>query len=309
MRFPHFPRTREDIAAIGYVLGWKVVGLLPQKPVLAAAMWAADRAARGGPDGRGPLQLRKNLARVIGAPVADVPDGLVRASMRSYLRYWVEAFRLPRMVGPEFCAALDRGTTGAEYLDASLARGKGVVLVVTHSGNWDAAGTWLNHHTGGDFWTVAERLKPESLYEAFVEYRESLGFHVLPLTGGGDIVAQLRAVLSDGGIVCLLGDRDFGGNGVPVTFFGEQTTMPAGPAKLAVDTDCALHVCHVSYPGPGRWALNIHPPIEVAGRSVPDIVTEQARYLEADIAAHPADWHMLQPIWPADRRKKRQESN
>lgn len=292
------PRGREELAALGYLAGWRVLGLLPEAPVLRAGYAIADRmAARDG----GPAQLRRNLARVTGRAPEAVPDRLVRASLRSYLRYWVEAFRLPRMASPDLAARIGAGVAGAGHFDASHARGRGVVLVTTHSGNWDMAGTWLIDRVGG-FTTVAERLRPEALYDAFVDFRESLGMRVLPLTGGEPPISGLRETLAGGGVVCLLGDRDLAGDGVPVEFFGEAATIPAGAAALARETGAALHVVDLFFDGPGRWGIRIRPEIAVAGRPVAEIVAEQAAQMQEAIAAHPEDWHLLQPFWPADRR-------
>ena len=63
---------------------------------------------------------------------------------------------------------------------------------------------------------------------------------MLPHTGGeAPPYPRLREVLGGNGIVCLLGERDLTSRGVEVDFFGETTTFPAGPAKLAIDTGAA----------------------------------------------------------------------
>ncbi|AYJ32455.1 phosphatidylinositol mannoside acyltransferase [Corynebacterium xerosis] len=295
-----FPRSREDLAALGYLAGWKVVGKLPERPVLWAAKKAADRFSA---DGRGPAQLRRNLARVTGLPPEEVPDALVKASMRSYLRYWVEAFRLPAIAGPELAQRIGGMIRGRDLLEESAAAGDGIILLVTHSGNWDMAGMWAARRFGG-FTTVAERLRPEELYDAFVEFRESLGFEILPLTGGEPPMAGLRAKLESGGVIALVGERDFGGRGAEVDFFGEKTVMPIGAAQLARDTGAALHVAGLWFDG-DEWGLKVHRRIPTEGRKIADIVQDSAALMASDIAAHPADWHMLQPLWTADKEERR----
>jgi len=294
------PRTREQWAALGYIAGWRVVGKLPEKWVLAAARKAADRFSG---DGRGPRQLRRNLARVVGCAPEDVPDRLVRESMRSYLRYWVEAFRLPAEVGPELARRVGEDIDGLRLALDAYDEGNGIILVVTHSGNWDMAGMWVVENID-QFTTVAERLKPEELYDAFVEFRETLGFEILPLTGGEPPMVRLRERLRGGGIIALLGDRDFGGHGVEVDFFGEKTIMPVGAAQLAKETGAALMFAGLSF-RPGGWNMKVYPRVPVEGRPVGDVVQDLATYMQTDIALHPADWHMLQPLWPADKKKGR----
>lgn len=297
-----FLPSREDVTAWGYLAGWKVVGGLPESWATALFNRAADRlSARGA----GMEMLRRNLSRVVGPE--NVTRELVRASVRSYARYWREAFRLPRLAGdPDLVNRISEGTVGRELLDESLARGKGVILALPHSGNWDMAGMWLHTHYG-QFTTVAERVKPETLFEAFVSFRASLGFEVLALTGGAEPpYSRLREVLEGGGIVCLLGERDLTAKGVPVEFFGEQTTMPAGPAKLAIDTGAALHAVHCWFTGtderPG-WGMSASPAIPVT--TVEETTQRMADIFARNIAQHPADWHMLQPQWPVDKRRKK----
>lgn len=292
--------ARERLVAAGYIAGWKIVGALPAPLTARAAEWTADRVSG---DGTGMEMLRRNLTRVVGPE--NVTRELVRDAMRSYARYWLEAFRLPRMAGdPGLNAALSSGVVGREHLDAAVARGNGVVLTLPHTGNWDMAGAWLAENYGG-FTTVAERLEPEALFDAFVQFRESLGFDVVPLTGGEQPpFERLKDVLAGGGIVCLLGERDFSGHGVPVTFFGEDTTFPAGPAKLARDTGATLLVAHSWFTETRRrpgWGFSVSAPVEVT--TLEDTAQRVADQFADNIAAHPADWHMLQPLWPKDAAK------
>lgn len=295
----------ENFVAYGYLAGWRLVGALPRRVTWPLFRFGADQVSDYG---RGMEQLRRNLSRVVGP--GHVTRRLVRDAMRSYARYWLEAFRLPRIATDE--VLLNRysaGVEGLEHLEAALAKGKGVVLTLPHSGNWDFAGLFLTRNYGS-FTTVAERVKPEVLFDAFVDYRESLGFEVVPLTGGPVApFMRLKEVLEAGGIVCLMGERDFSGRGVPVTFFGEETTFPVGPAKLAMDTGAELLVAHSWFTdgvrGQGGWGLKVDPPIAVD--TLEKTTQRVADHFAANIAAHPADWHMLQPLWPADKDRRRKQ--
>jgi phosphatidylinositol dimannoside acyltransferase len=285
----------ERASDAGYAAGWRVVRGLPDGVARRLFDKGADFAA--GRNG-GPQQLRRNLARVLGVPADSVPDELIRASVRSYARYWREAFRLPSMNLDEQAAVIDECVHGREHLDAAIAEGVGAVLALPHSGNWDMAGMWLVRYYG-QLATVAERLKPESLYQRFVDYRESLGFEIFPLSGGEvPPFAALSDRLRENKIVCLLSERDLAKHGVPVTFFGEETRMAAGPAKLAIDTGAHLLAVHCYFDGDG-WGFTISPRIDVDG-GVEKATQELADRFASNIAAHPEDWHMLQPLWLAD---------
>jgi lauroyl/myristoyl acyltransferase len=281
-----------------YAAGWRLVRAMPESLARNVFGAGARYAARNG----GPKQLRKNLARVLGVAPDRVPDGLIRASLASYARYWREAFRLPTMdhvaLGRQLCV------DDHEHLDAALEAGRGAVLALPHSGNWDMAGVWLVQNYGTPT-TVNERLKPESLYNRFIAYRESLGFEMLPLTGGDRPPFEVLAErLRDNRVVCLLAERDLTRAGVEVDFFGEPTRMPAGPAKLAIETGAALLPVHCWYE-PRGWGSRIYPELDTSSRDVSVVTQALADRFARNIAAHPADWHMLQPQWLADLSKER----
>lgn len=290
-------RLRGRGAELGYAAGWRLVRALPEPVAVRAFTLGADVAARRG----GHAQLRRNLGRVLGVAPADVPQTAVRDALRSYARYWREAFRLPSADHDAVRARVR--VEGFEHVETALAAGRGALLVLPHTGNWDVAGLWLVARTG-TFTTVAERLRPESLYRRFAAYRESLGFEILALTGGESPVRGILRRLRAGGVVCLVGDRDLSRAGVPVTFFGEPTRMPAGPASIARSTRAALLVVDCVFEDTG-WLLRVHPPVD-PGLDVAAATQVVADRFAASIAAHPTDWHMLQPFWVSDLPARRQ---
>jgi KDO2-lipid IV(A) lauroyltransferase len=288
----------DRVADAGYAAGWRAVRLLPE-PAARAAFTAGGRwAARR--DGRAVRQLRANLRVATGLAGAEL-EALTTRGLVSYARYWQEAFRLPTLG----TARILRDTTvpGVDHLERARAQGRPVLLALPHSGNWDAAGVWFVDWLGGEFLTVAERLRPESLYRRFLAYRESLGMRVVPLSGGPrPSSAVLRDWLAEGRSVCLLVDRDLGGSGVPVRLFGRATTMPGGAALLAAQTGASLHpvVCQFTDRG---WRLVVHPEVPVPGRGrLRDRVTAATQGLAdaftATIATRPEDWHVPGRMWP-----------
>src|SRR5262249_29844880 len=140
-------------------------------------------------------------------------------------------------------------------LAEAFSRGKGIVLALPHTANWDVSGIWLANYSG-TFTTVAERLRPESLYQRFVAYRESLGFEIVAADDAGSYRVLLER-LRQNRVVCLPADRDLSRRGIPVTFFGEQTRMPAGPARLAAMTGATLLIVNQSFT-PDGWGLGVH---------------------------------------------------
>jgi lauroyl/myristoyl acyltransferase len=297
-----FDSARERAIGLGYSAGWSVVKSMPRAMSVRAFRAAADAATVR--NGGGAQQLRKNLRRVVGPSMSELRmDSLVGAALRSYSRYWLETFRLEGMDHKAVAADIRSNAAGVEHLHAALDRGKGVVLALPHTGNWDASGIWLVDESG-PFTTVAERLKPESLFDRFVAYRESIGMEVIALTGGQRpptdvLIERLRA----NRVVCLLADRDLSRNGIEVEFFGEPTRMPAGPAMLAAMTGATLMGVRSRYVGAG-WGLSISAPIELPDGHLREKVTAgtqaMADLFAEGIAAEPTDWHMLQRLWLAD---------
>jgi len=290
-------RALESAKGAGFAAGWALVKALPEWVGRVVFATVADVAWRR--HGEGVRQLEANLRRV--APFAD-HRALSRRAMRSYLRYWLEVFRLP-VLAPERIVA-DMHMIDEHYLRDAVAAGRGAICALPHSGNWDHAGAWAMH-TGLGLTTVAERLKPESLFDRFVAFRTSMGMEVLALSGGGDVFLTLARRLRAGGLLCLLADRDLTAGGVEVSFFGEPARMPAGPAALAVATGAALLPTTLWYDEQGGWGCRIYPPVrapdEVDRRTRVSMMTQAVADAFAEsIAAHPADWHMLQPLWTAD---------
>lgn len=292
---------REKLAENAYVAGWATLKLLPEPVVRGLGNQIADVAWRK--QGKGVRQLEANLARVRPELTPDQLRSLSRAGMRSYLRYWMESFRLP--VWNDRTIADRVEVDGIEYLTAAMDSHRGAVIALPHMGNWDLAGAWVVRHLGYNFTTVAERLKPESLFDRFVAYREGLGMEVLALTGGGvSVIGTLARRLREGKLVCLVGDRDLSEAGLPVEFFGEPAKMPAGPAALAQRTGAALLPVTLWYQG-GIMRGTIHPPVEppegVERQAATQVMTQAVADVWAEgIRRHPQDWHMLQRFWPAD---------
>ena len=297
----------ERLTGVAYQLGWKIICRVP----LSWARWVFAEVADIAWRRQGPKVqvLEANLRRVLSwKHGTDEVDGkelrtLSRAALQSYARYWLETFRLPVI-------PTDRLVTGMRFqgpneatLLAHLRAGRGVIIALPHMGNFDQAGVWVIAVGAGSLTTVAERLRPESVYESFLRYRRSLGFEVLPLTGGGSPFGTLAQRLRAGRLVCLVSDRDLKENGVEVEMFGEKARISA-VAALAMHTGAALMPTATWFDG-DDWGARIYDEIPVPdtgtrAEKVAAMSQQLAdRFAEA-IAGHPQDWHMLQRVFTAD---------
>jgi lauroyl/myristoyl acyltransferase len=300
-------RRRERLLAAatvaGYLLAWRVVRLLPERLAYRLGDAVADAVLRR--DGRGVARLRANLQRVAPRADAAASEGLLREAVRSYLRYWVDAFRLPDWDDRRVVDHV--GVDGDGPVRAALAEGRGVVCALAHLGNWDHAGAW-SHRRLAPVTTVAERLRPTAVYDRFVAFREALGIRVLA-HDDPDVVPELVRVLRAGGFVPLLADRDLSRRGTVVDLAGVPAHLATGPAVLAGRTGALLVPVGITYRpdrrSPSGYGLHIrfHPPVPVTDDSRASVTTATAAVAQAlgrSIRRSPADWHMLQRVFAAD---------
>ncbi len=279
----------------------RALAAVPEPVALAIATMVGDVLHRFRHGSR--TNVERNLRRVVGSDLDQASlDRWSRRAFRAYARYWVEGARLPSTPRQQ---VLQRFVVvdGFEHLVEGMASGNGVVLALPHVGSWEYGGTFLAA-VGYPMTSVAERLEPPELFEYFVDQRAAMGLTIVPLdqSSGGAVMRTLRA----GGLVGLLCDRDLLGNGIDVEFFGEKTTMPAGPATLAMRTGATLLTAAV-YSGPGRdHHAVVGAPIDVTRsgslRSDVSRVTQDiADRFESLIRRAPEQWHVFQPLWSADR--------
>lgn len=226
----------------------------------------------------------------------------IQRAFDSYARYWMDAFRLPYL--PE--RTVDRGmrVEGYELVVDALAAGRGAILALPHLGGWEWAGRWIVQR-GHGLTVVVEPVEPPELFEWFVDLRERLGMRVVAL--GPSAAGEVAAALKRNDVVCLLCDRDIQGTGVDVEFFGEVTTIPAGPATLALRTGAPLLPTAVYFTDRTDGHLGVvRPPVAAdrsAGRLRGDVGrVSQALVVELEhlIRRAPHQWHLFQPNWPSD---------
>ena len=305
-------------AGRAFAIAWRVFRVLPGSlgrglfNLVAVVAWLGR--------GSGVRQLEANLARLR----PDASRGQLRrlslAGMRSYMRYYCEAFQLPGMSGEQIDARVR--VVGLAPIRAQAEARRSVVMALTHSGNWDLAGAWCARNVF-PLVTVAERLKPEELYREFVGFRESLGITVIPLDPGGGVFRRLLGEARTGVVgVPLLADRDLSAGGVDVAFAGHRMRVASGPAALSLASGTELHPAALYYErlqGPRRraarspWGLVIEFGGKVAapdgvprGDAVAETTQAWVSWIERSILSHPEDWHMLQKVFVADLDPDRQ---
>jgi phosphatidylinositol dimannoside acyltransferase len=298
-------RLAERATLVGYRAGWSLVRRMPPRLAYGAFDLIADVSWRH--RGKGVERMRSNYATVRPELSSTELDALVRAGMRSYLRYWCDSFRLPDRSVDDLIHGV-RAVDDAE-VRAQLKSGRSAVIFLGHLGNWDFGGAWSTTQLA-PVTTVAERLKPEELFDEFVAFREGLGMRIIPLTGGSDVFRELTQACRSGALVALLADRDLTNGGIEVDFCGQRARMAVGPAALALNTGAALHPCIVHYePQPQghgwRTVVTFHdavlPPSQGTSREKIQAMTQACADVLSDaVREHTHDWHMMQRVFTKD---------
>lgn len=288
---------RERLAYWQYRSAERVAMSLPENVGRRVFALAGAFAFRIAPGARRTVQ--SNLARVLGRDSrSPLVVSAAREAFGSYARYWYDSFRIRAIPPEEFRKR--HGSVGLEHIEHALEGGRGAVLALPHLGNWDAAGHWL-HALGHSMTAVAEELRPQRLYDLFLDHRRALGIGIVPLSDGRKVGEKLVRLLEKNELIALVCDRDLKNRGVEVTMFGEGRRMPAGPALLSLATGSPLLPC-ATYDTEDGWVVVINPPLEVeqTGDRRKDVVAMTqalAEEFERAIAAAPTQWHMFQPAW------------
>ncbi|MGH8958796.1 MAG: phosphatidylinositol mannoside acyltransferase [Acidimicrobiia bacterium] len=274
-------------------LGIGLVGLLPGAAIrrlgeVGGRLWGRFALGRR-------RMARRHMARVL-SPEADL-DRAVGAMFGSYGRYWAETF----WVRPERVVEIDRrlAITGLEHLAMAAEAGTGIVLVLPHLGNWEPAAL-SGRRAGIEIAAVAERLPNPRLTRWFVKMRAQYGITIIP--HGRTSMRHVEEAIRRGAAVALLCDRDLSRRGVKVTFFGEETTLPAGPAALALKTGVPVVTAATFFDGAGHRVDIEELPLEGVN-DVQGLTQRIATALEGIIRQAPEQWHLFQPNWPSDHDK------
>ncbi len=287
-----------DLVTPAYRGASAVARLLPGRVVDVGAPGIAALMARRSNDRR--AMVERHQLRVDPSLSGSALEERVREVYRSYGRYYGESFRLPTISPAELDARMSY--EGYDHILRAREDGFGPLVVMPHLGSWEWSAYWLTRVEQTPVTAVVERIEPPALFEWFVDYRESIGMEIVPL--GPDAGRSVVHAVKQRNAIALLCDRDISRGGVEVTFFGETTTLPSGPAVLALRTGAPLLPTAIYDRGRTHHGV-VRPPIPVAREGsfradVARITQAVADELEVLIRAAPEQWHLMQPNWPSD---------
>ena len=285
---------KDAISAQLYLSGWRIVQVLPEKS--AYRLFEKLGKIFYSRNGKAVKRFRSNLQVVMPSANSNELEEVVIKGISSYFRYWCDTFRFPGWSKQRIIDSVK--ATNENLLKDPVAAGTGVIVALPHSGNWDHAGAYFCAQ-GIPLVSVAERVKPEKLFQKFLTYRRAIGMEILPLDS--NTLPTLSNRLNAGKLIALVADRDFSKNGVEVDFFGKKAKMPIGPALLSLRTGAPLITAQVSY-NPKGIQIDFLGPLtpRIQGSlqdQAKDLVQQCADNFALGISKKPEDWHMLQRIW------------
>ncbi len=291
---------KDWIAYIPFRIASAIFGALPEPAIRYLGTRAGGLASRYA-DKKRPL-LTRHMRRVIGS---DASEAEIRAAVdgmyRSYGRYWAETFWFRPKHRDAIIENVERVHFGPVH--EAKAAGRGIVFAVSHVGNWEIAGL-IARDLGLNLMAVAEHLPNQKITEWFLDVRATFGIDIVLTTDPARRSKMIRR-LKDGGALALLADRDVTGKGITVELFGEETTVPAGPAALAELTDSVLLPVVVFFKEGSGYRIEVGDPIDLStegtrAERVQAGAQNVADAMSVQIRKQPSQWHLFQPNWPSD---------
>ncbi len=219
-----------------------------------------------------------------------------REMARNFAKYLVDFFRFEKID-----AAYIKKNVRVEnihYFGLAQSRGKGVIILTAHMGNWELGGV-VFALSGYPFWAVAMKHKHKMVDDFFNTQRESKGMKVIPL---GKAVRKCLSLLKENKTIALLGDRDFTERGIVLDFFGRKALFPEGPAAFALQTGASIVPVFLLRNKDDSFTFKIEPPIEFIPsgdkkRDLPELMLKYKAIIEGYIRKYPEQWYMFKRFW------------
>jgi phosphatidylinositol dimannoside acyltransferase len=238
-----------------------------------------------------------NMRHVLGDGDEAHARAVARSSWRNYARYLIDFIRSPSI---ELSDVEDKFIfDGWSDIDAAFEHGKGIIFALMHFGSWDLGGALFSQRYPLN--VITETFSHDKLNAMVVESRTTGGMQVIPVEKAG--IGVLRALRRNEAIAILM-DRPGAENGVRVCFFGDETTLPSGPARLALRTKARVIVAAVVRisKDSDRLLVFIEPNIDVVKtgdeqRDVRALTESILRAHERIIRGHPDQWYMFRRMW------------
>jgi len=224
---------------------------------------------------------------------------LSRRLFMNYGQYMADFFILPQLPRAKVrqCFA---GLSGESIIKRALEKGRGAILLSAHLGNWEFGGLMMRL-SNYPLAVVALPHNAAATNALVNRFRSKRGIKVIEMSTSPFAAVTILQHLRENGVVAMIGDRDFFGNGSAVDFFGQTVCFPVGPIALAMASDAPLIPAFVIRRPDGRYFGTLEPPIDIhrhesRKRAIQKSQQQIARVFETYIRRYPDQWYSPDPI-------------
>ena len=224
---------------------------------------------------------------------------IVRRSLRNFFRDFVEIGFALESSADQIRAEIP--LRGRDQLEVALAKGRGVIALGAHLGNFFLVGTRLAAERFPTY-VLINQPKNGRLSQLMDRYRLMVGQQTIHARPHRRASQELAQVLRRNEIAIVTADEYRSGNGIYVPLFGRTVLARRGPATLALRTGAALvPICLVREPD-GHLTLIIEPEIELSktGEIKADVRENTLRvtqWLERTVRSYPDQWNWMNVRW------------
>ncbi len=238
-----------------------------------------------------------NLKVVMGGSYDDKKlRSMTKKVFINFAKYLVDFFRFSIM-DAEYIKKFVK-VEGLSYIDAARSKGKGVILLSAHIGNWELGGLVMAR-LRSPVSAVVLAHKNKKINDFFTKQRLVANFKPIEI---GMALRECFSVLKNNGLLALLGDRDFSKSGIHTEFFGKPALIPKGPAVFSCRLGSAIVPVFMIREQDDTFRLIIEKPIYPDGstceeESIKKIMKEYSAVIESFVGRYPDQWYMFRKAW------------
>lgn len=227
---------------------------------------------------------------------------MARDVFRNFAKYLVDFFRFSK-IDQEFIKEFVK-VEGLDNIDIGLSKGKGVIALSAHIGNWELGGFVLAS-IGYPLSAVVLTHRHKKVNEFFT--RQRLLGNLKPIEIGFSL-RSCYSVLKNNCLLAVLGDRDFSKNGFRVDFFGKKTIIPKGPSLFSYRIGSAIVPTFMIREKDDTFRLIFEKPIfpssnEDESREIERLTRQYLAVIESYVRSYPTQWYMFREVWNHNDKK------
>jgi KDO2-lipid IV(A) lauroyltransferase len=250
--------------------------------------------------------LADNLRAIFPDEPLAVLEQRARLTLRSYARDVIDFLRALETPAARTRSMFHYEPEHARLFADLLSRGRGIIVVTGHYGNWEIGGVAMSRIFELPLTVVAMAEASDEVNQIRRSIRDNLGVETIEVRRSLDTALQLRRRLADNRVVAMLMDRHLGRDRVQVNFLGRPTWFLRTPALMAYLSGAPLVPCFIERIDDTHFGVSNTDPIYVEAGADRDEAIQRATQLFADqledrVRRQPQYWYHFYRYWDAQR--------